>query len=409
MRRVRIGIIGAGAMTEWAILPVLSGPDAVAPPDTGAWWTRRPSAHTSIQYQAPAWPEVVAVADADTARAERITHTARVRAVYSDWRRMLRETPLDALICVAPPEMTSEVVLAASPTVNWVWVYGPPAASVVATVRLGQRLAGRATQLWCARPLRYAAAHRAARQLLERDEIGAVSALTLRWGTAFYAPPKRAGGAGAAMDDASHLSSSYAALDLLLSLGSFSGGSSAVPLKVMASATTGATSLYFSCANGTGATALFAGAESWNAPLPRLEICGTEGRAIICEAGRRLWLHKPHEATRFMEPPGLTTHISTANTTGVAEDLKAFLGTCAEGLEGNDMAGDGVGEDSSDAMLTGAMRALQLLEAAGASLTSERLIEIESLRAVQQKAEGADNGVAKGAAAATAFTLPLQL
>lgn len=393
-------------MTEWAILPVLSGPDAVAPPDTGAWWTRRPSAHTAIQYQAPAWPEVVAVADADTARAERIGHTARVRAVYSDWRRMVRETPLDALICVAPPDMTGEVLLAASPTVNWVWIYGPPAASVTATVRLGQRLAGRATQVWCARPLRYAAAHRAARQLLERDEIGAVAALTLRWGTTFYTP-KRAGGMAA--DDASQLSSSYAAVDLLLSLGSFSGGSSAVPLKVLASATNGATVLYFRCANGTSATALFAGAESWNAPLPRLEICGTEGRSIICEAGRRLWLHKPHEATRFMEPPGLTTHISTANTTGVAEDLKAFLGACVEGLEGNDMKGDGAGEDPSSAMLTGATRALQLLEAAGASLTTDRLIEIESLHTVEQKPEGPNNSVAKSSTEPASFTLPLQL
>ena len=343
MRRVRIAIIGAGAMTEWAILPVLSGPDAVAPPDTGAWWTRRPSAHTSIQYQAPAWPEVVAVADADEVRAERVAQLARVRATYGDWRRMLRETPLDALICVASPELTSEVILAASPTVNWVWVYGPPAASVAATARLEQRLAGRATQVWCARPLRAAAAHRAARQLLERDEIGAVSALTLRWGTAFYAPPQRAGGG---VDDAAHLSSSYAALDLLLGFAAVAADSSAVPLKVLAGATNGATSLYFRCAHGPGATALFAGAESWNAPLPRVEICGTEGRAIVCEAGRRLWLHKPHEPTRFMEPPGLTTHLSTANTTGVAEDLKAFLGACAEGLDGKAAPGDGVNKNA---------------------------------------------------------------
>lgn len=408
MRRVRIGIIGAGAMTEWAILPVLSGPDAVAPPDTGAWWTRRPSAHTAIQYQAPATPEVVAVADADTVRAERIAHTARVRAVYGDWRRMLRETPLDALICVAPPDMTGEVLLAANPTVNWVWVYGPPVGTVAAMLRLTQRLAGRATRVWCARPLRYAAAHRAARQLLERDEIGTVSALALRWGTAFYAPSKRTGGVGAATDDASHLLSSYAALDLLLSLGAFSGGSSVVPLKVMASANNGATSLYFSCANGTGATALFAGAESWNAPLPRLEICGTEGRAVICEAGRRLWLHKPHEATRFMEPPGLTTHISTANTTGVAEDLKAFLSSCAEGLDSHAMTGDGVEGDSPGAMLIDATRTLQVLEAAGASLTTERLVEIEPLRVVQQKVAG-DNGNAKSSSEPAPFTLPLQL
>src|SRR5688500_12101189 len=112
MRRVRIGIIGAGAVTEWALLPALSGPDALTPPDSGAWWGRRPGAHAEIQYQPPAQADIVALCDAELPKARRVGETARVRAVYSDWRQMLQEVPLDAVLCAAGPDVAAEVILA---------------------------------------------------------------------------------------------------------------------------------------------------------------------------------------------------------------------------------------------------------------------------------------------------------
>ncbi|MBV9866898.1 MAG: Gfo/Idh/MocA family oxidoreductase [Abitibacteriaceae bacterium] len=414
MRRVRLGIIGAGAVTEWAILPALSGPDAVSPPDTGAWWSRRPSSHSVIRYQAPSLPEVVAIADVEPERAERVAQAARVRAAYGDWRRMLREVQIDALICAATPEIAGEVAIAANSAVNWLWVYGPPSASVTGTLRLTQRLEGRALHIWCARPLRYAAAHRAARQLLEREEIGAVSALTLRWGTSLYVPDKAESEGALAPDDALHLSSAYAAFDLLLGLGSHQNGS-AVPVRVLAHEMNRATTLQVHFASGLAATALFAGAESWNSPLPRLEICGTEGRSIICEAGRRLWLHKPQEATRFMEPPGLATHVSTANLIGVAEDLKTFLAACVE-----DIAADGVKREPSvefnaAAMPVGAARALQILEAAADSLANHQMVDIQPLREANRRqvmesvAPDIGEEVKKNRQDDVSYTLPLQL
>jgi hypothetical protein len=75
---------------------------------------------------------------------------------------------------------------------------------------------------------------------------------------------------------------------------------------------------------GVTATALFSGSESWSAPLPRLEVCGTQGRGLVCEAGRRLWLHQPRETAHLLEPPGMIAHVTAANVLGVAEDLKAF-------------------------------------------------------------------------------------
>jgi predicted dehydrogenase len=193
MRRIRIGIIGAGAATEWSILPVLSGPDIMAPPDTGAWWGRRVPSTSDILYQAPVRPEVVALADEDGARAERVAHLARVRGVYSDWRAMLREVELDAVVCAASPRVAGDVAVAAGAAVKSLWLSGPPGGSAAAALQLARDLQGRTLRVWCSRALRRAAAHRGAWRLIERGQIGSVAALALRWGAPLHTTERSQG------------------------------------------------------------------------------------------------------------------------------------------------------------------------------------------------------------------------
>jgi hypothetical protein len=130
--------------------------------------------------------------------------------------------------------------------------------------------------------------------------------------------------------------------------------------------------------HGTTATALFAAAESWSTPLPRLEICGTQGRSLVCEAGRRLWLYEPREAARLLEPPGLAAHVSASNIAGLAEDLKAFLAAC---VEEPSTAGAASPRVNSTDSLIGAARPLQVIEAANESLASGNVVEFEPMRA----------------------------
>ena len=330
MKRVRIGIIGCGSVVEWTLLPTLSSPDVVSPPDVGAWWARRGD-NADIQYQAPARPEIVAIAETESEqrsrRVERVAQMARVRGVYSDWRSMLREVELDALLCIASPAVTAEVISATGGT-KPLWIYGAPSASISSLRRLRDGLDGRDTKLWCSWPLRSTSAHRAARQLIERDQIGAPTSLVLRWPNAWESNIEH---------DANRFSSALAALDLLRTVAetptsstrsersntSFQAGACAFENNA-------ATQVLLRFANGTNASALFSGGETWSAPLPRLEICGTQGRWMACESGRRLWLHHPRESARFWEPPGISNHVSGANVAGIAEDLKAFLAFCVD-------------------------------------------------------------------------------
>jgi predicted dehydrogenase len=343
MRRVRIGIIGAGALTEGAILPVLSGPDAMAPLDNGAWWMRRPSAQTDIQYQAPVRPEVVALAESDAVRGARVAHAARVRSLYQDWRDMVREAQIDVLICASSVETNLHVLSTLAlgglrHSIDAMWICGPPAGSSAHALELS-RLPSLG-KVWCARPLRYAAAHRTARRLIERSEIDEVTSLALRWPAPFFDEAASAEESSAAYA----LASNYAALDLLLLFGNLQPlrGKSAAKETITTAQTVqqvtayrngGATNMLLRFHHGLSATATFVAAEEWSAPWPRLEICGSDGRSLVAEGGRQLQLFEPREPTRVLSPPGISPLISAANLLGVAEDLKLFLTSWSESLE----------------------------------------------------------------------------
>lgn len=353
MRNVRVGIIGAGAGVEWEILPVLLGPDLTQPSDEGAWGSRRPSSGGDIRWQAPAQVQVQAICDRDEENARRLSRTYRVAATYSDWKTMLLETPLDALICEHATECDFEELLtcAANSGVRSLWFDEPPVADFELVLHLYSQAEARGIFSWWARPLRHAAAHRAARRMINRGEIGDVTALSLRWNSSL--------GGKSEMFSASN----FAAIDLLLAC------AQSAPVEVLAREAKGVTTMWIALAGGATATIIFSAADLWNAPLPRLEVVGTQGRSLVCEAGRRLALFAPREAARWIEPPGAASHVSAANVNGVADDLKAFVAATVDTKAPHVVETDG----------RQASRVLQVLEAAAQSLESGAPAKIEPL------------------------------
>jgi predicted dehydrogenase len=375
MQRVRIGIIGTGTSVEWAILPALSGSDALSPPDTGAWWSRRPAPSGDIRYQAPAQPEIVAlcappldekaprIAPKTSPRLEMLSRAARGAALYEHPQFLLGEMALDALLIAASddedwlPAPLAQLAASAPGAKNgiapprWIWIDGPPARNLGDLGAFARAAMGHGPNLWIAAPLKRAAAHRAARRLLERDGIGEVTAIQAR----FPFPL-----------DAARFGAAYAAFDLILS---FVGGGAGMPQCVTAHRhPDGAASLLLKLSGGATISVLFGAADAWNAPLPRLEICGTQGRFLVCEAGRRLWHHVPREGARLWEPPGLAAHVSASNLSGYAEDLKAFLAVCV-----NNPA-----PFNAERALDDAARALGALEATLLALESGAMQAVEA-------------------------------
>ena len=371
MQRVRVGIIGANAAVEWAILPVLSGPDALSPPDSGAWWQRRPSPAGDIRYQAPATPEVVALCEAPpeaewgknqrvSPRLQQMARAARVGAVYPDPLALLREVSLDALLLSEEDAFSPAAVAALAASApglkngvsapRWLWIEGPPARSSSELNAWARAVAGRKPSLWMAAPLRRAAAHRAARRLIERDGIGAVTAIGARFPFAL---------------DNARFGAAYAAFELLLSL----LVPTPMPLDVTALRhADGAANVLIRFAGGVSISALFGAADAWNSPLPRVEVCGTQGRALVCESGRRLLHYVPREGARTWEPPGLAAHVSAPGLAGYAEDLKAFLSVCT----------DNPAPWSAERALDDAARSLSVLEATLEALETGATVAIEA-------------------------------
>lgn len=373
MQRLRVGVIGTSSEIEWAVLPCLTGPDALAAPDSGAWWSRRPSPSGDIRYNPPALPEVVALCDGNelppargaasrstfkvSPRLEALARGTRGAALYPDARAMLRETELDAVFLgeeteLLPADLIDLVVSSPGlangvPAPRWVWIDGPPARSC-ALLNPFARVAS-APSLWMALPLRRAPAHRAARRLVERDGIGTVTAVQARFPFAL---------------DEARFASAYSAFDLMLSFFPHAQP----PRQIWATRHgDGATQVLLALGGGAHISALFGAADTWNSPLPRLEACGTQGRFLVCEAGRRLTHFVPREGERSWEPPGLAPHVSGANGSGYGEDIKAFLSVCS----------DNPAPFNAERALDDAARALSVLESAFLSLAEHRPVAVE--------------------------------
>ncbi len=341
MQRMRVAVIGSGTLSENVLLPFLSTPSALQAPDAGAWWLRRPNAQSDIEYQVPARPEIVALCDDNAPRLQRVAQSMRI-ARTCDLATLLSEIAsgilsVDALLVALSPPRTEKLLsdLGARRLQNaarWIWLAGPPTTHFERAREAAKLHAART--VWCARPASQMLAHRAARRLHAAGEIGPLRALTLRWP---HAVP---------LGNSPDVASVYAALELVLAFTAPDLARGAndylarVVRRVAASTCDGVSNVYLENWDGSSATMLLSNADDWNSDLPRLEICGSQGRSLLCRGGREVQLFEPREATRVLAPPGVTARLSSAQTLGWAEELNAFFALWAR-HENHAPRGDG--------------------------------------------------------------------
>ena len=114
-----------------------------------------------------------------------------------------------------------------------------------------------------------------------------------------------------------------------------------------------------------------------------LKFCGSDGRFLVCEGGRRLWQHEPQSAARLVEPPLSSPRLFGA---GVAEDARAFFAHLSQAQSATTQAAstraaaETLSEGARPARghdLASAIRALRLLEAAAECGRDHRLATLE--------------------------------
>jgi len=357
MKRIRTGIWGLSEVAQRVVMPLFQGSEMLVPPDLGSRWSQRPGA--VLDYQPSAIATLVAIGDSDKKRLERVTQISNAQTPYQDWRAMLREGELDALLLAkAPEEPLSEIFAEmARRGARWLWINFPPAASADAILALSAQAAAHQVQVWWAQPASLLRAHRAAWQLIMHSKMGDVETVSLAWPTPF-ALPSHGNSHWWEMAQAFHLALKMAAVK--------ENSQMTRILQIMASKNGDNVSIWARCANNVTLNLRFGAATP---VLPRLEICLSEGRSLVCEAGRNLTQYAPRFETISHDSSGWTPSDSGTLSGAYAEDLKRFLANCGE-LESPSSHAH---SDKEHHMWRSAAYALQAIQATGQSLNTKAL------------------------------------
>lgn len=161
---LRIGLIGCGNISRRHRAAVAAHPDALT---------------------------LVAACDVDEARARAVATEAPGRSAYTDWRRMLAEAPLDAVIICLPHAQHREAALAAIEAGRHALVEKPMAC----TAAQGRQLVDAASRvgvvLMAAQHQRFEPSYRAVRQLIATGALGDIYAVRFDCMQSLraYAPP----------------------------------------------------------------------------------------------------------------------------------------------------------------------------------------------------------------------------
>lgn len=118
--KVRIGVIGCGAIAQRAYFPGFSQPDS-------------PLAHRAMRghfHNGCAESKLVAVADSNKALADTIAATYGIPNVYADWRDLIASDEVDAVCLAVPNNLHAEMSIAALSAGKHVLVEKPMALSM---------------------------------------------------------------------------------------------------------------------------------------------------------------------------------------------------------------------------------------------------------------------------------------
>ena len=149
MRQIAVGLIGAGGMAERHINGIAGERDMLA---------------------------MQAVCDVEKARADAIAERYHIGATYADYREMLDQEQLDAVIVLAPHDLQEEVCLEAARRGKHILVEKPIARTLDEADRMIEAAHKANVTLMVGHNQRYVPAHRKIKELADENAFGRVLA-----------------------------------------------------------------------------------------------------------------------------------------------------------------------------------------------------------------------------------------
>ena len=116
--------------------------------------------------------DLAAVADLDNGKAQRVARQFGARRSYTDYRRMLDEMDLDAVLACGPPELHRDVALDALDRGLPVWTEKPPAPTLEETQAIAERAQEKGKLVQVGFMMRFAPAYLQLKRIMASEEFG---------------------------------------------------------------------------------------------------------------------------------------------------------------------------------------------------------------------------------------------
>ena len=288
--KIRMGIIGCGSVTKWAHLPAIYDEDL----------------QDLIR--------VVAVCDIKKKNLNQVAERYNITQRYTDYNDLLRDKNIDAIDITAGHKANYEIIPEALKAGKHIFVEKPMTGTLSEAKKIAGIVNKSKIKFQVGFMKRFYFANRMAKELIEKGVLGEIEAVNGRFWIG-------------AMNDL--LNNGIHIFDLVQYFAgpvTFVYALSNEREKEMA----GSITISMRFKNRAIGSLFLSSTPIWNTVHERIEVVGKNGKVLVSENGRRLYLYSPDQPTQYWEPPQVLHWVTGISIAGFAEEFKSFARSIIE-------------------------------------------------------------------------------
>lgn len=310
MRKIGVGIIGCGSISQWRHLPVLSG---------------EMQEEIEIDYDNFKSPvlnansvRIAAICDRDEKRLAMVADRYNIKIAHTDYREMLNNKEIDVVIIAVPNEEKLVITKAFAEAKKHIFLEKPMGSNLSDAKEIAMIIKKNKVKLSMGFNKRFYYGYRIAKKIIREGEIGKIQGIYAR----IWIPLPTI-----------EIFSKEVGIHIYDLLYYFAGPVA----KINASCVEKEQSFTISANlkfknNGLGLILFSSNAEFWF-PNERMEIIGDAGSAIIIDNGQKVYKTSRNGPSLYWEP-SLSVHWQTGNEiAGYTRELKDFINCIIENRE----------------------------------------------------------------------------